>query len=154
MDPYSTLVPVLKSRVLYSQPERGDVAVFREPRNEGTSFIKRVIGLPGDTVQVKDGILYINGTEVPRKKVDPYREQTPAGQHHLSRSVSLKPCPMAKAIMLLKLAAIEAFLTTRGPTKFQKDFSSPWGITAMVPAIVAIKVWAWCRWKIWWVGLK
>ncbi|MGB8814606.1 MAG: signal peptidase I [Paracoccaceae bacterium] len=52
-------------RILGSEPERGDVVVFRHPVN-GSDFIKRLVGLPGDTVQVKDGVLYLNGTAVPQ----------------------------------------------------------------------------------------
>ncbi|SDH87318.1 signal peptidase I [Alloyangia pacifica] len=51
------------TRLFGSEPERGDVVVFRHPVN-GTDFIKRVIGLPGDQIQVKQGLLYINGTPV------------------------------------------------------------------------------------------
>ncbi len=54
-------------RLLASEPERGDVVVFRHPVN-GQDFIKRLIGLPGDTVQVTAGVLAINGTPV---KVEP-----------------------------------------------------------------------------------
>jgi signal peptidase I len=50
----------IDGRILASEPERGDVVVFRHPVN-GADFIKRLIGLPGDTVQMKDGILHING---------------------------------------------------------------------------------------------
>ncbi len=49
-------------RILASTPERGDVAVFRHPVN-GTDFVKRLIGLPGDTVQMKQGVLFLNGAE-------------------------------------------------------------------------------------------
>ncbi len=50
-------------RIFGSDPERGDVVVFRHPTN-GTDFIKRVIGLPGDRIQVIDGVLHINGEPV------------------------------------------------------------------------------------------
>ena len=47
-------------------PKRGDIVVFRPPREPGTDYIKRVIGLPGDKIQVIDGVLNINGKPVPR----------------------------------------------------------------------------------------
>jgi signal peptidase I len=52
-------------RILFSEPERGDVIVFRHPVN-GSDFIKRLVGLPGDTVQMKGGVLFLNGQEVPQ----------------------------------------------------------------------------------------
>ena len=51
------------TRIMGSEPGRGDVVVFRHPVN-GTDYIKRLIGLPGDRVQVKDGVLQINGEPV------------------------------------------------------------------------------------------
>ena len=53
-------------RIFETPPERGDVAVFRQPQNESVAFIKRIVGLPGDRIQVTDGILRINDVAVNR----------------------------------------------------------------------------------------
>jgi len=65
-------LPLFSGRILSHSPERGDVAVFKLPTDNSTDYIKRVIGLPGDRVQMKNGILYINDQPCPRKRIDDY----------------------------------------------------------------------------------
>lgn len=61
------------TRLIGSEPERGDVVVFRHPVN-GTDFIKRVIGLPGDKIQMKNGVLFINGAAVQLEDAGQFEE--------------------------------------------------------------------------------
>src|SRR5467141_3583736 len=64
--------PLFPGRVWASQPNRGDVVVFRLPKDDSTDYIKRVIGLPGDRIQMIDGVLNINGEPVKRERAEDY----------------------------------------------------------------------------------
>lgn len=63
--------PPIKGRVPAGLPKRGDVVVFRPPGGDA-DFIKRVIGLPGDTIEVRDGMLVLNGKPLPRQALQPF----------------------------------------------------------------------------------
>jgi signal peptidase I len=89
------LMPEFTGRLLGKSPERGDVVVFRLPRDPSTTYVKRLIGLPGDRIQMKSGRLFINDVIVPRRLVGPftgdadgrnaptlYVETLPGGREH------------------------------------------------------------------------
>jgi signal peptidase I len=66
--------PLFSGRILTfgSKPKSGDVVVFRLPRDDTTDYIKRVIGVPGDRVQMMEGVLHINGEPIKRERAEDY----------------------------------------------------------------------------------
>jgi len=80
-----------EGRLFASEPERGDVVVFRHP-TENSDFIKRVIGLPGDRIQVRDGVLYINDEPATLQPEAPFEEDfARQGPHQLIPRCSNAP---------------------------------------------------------------
>ena len=59
-------------RVWFSPLARGDVAVFKLPTDNRTDYIKRIVGLPGDTIQLKESVLYVNGQPIQRQRVEDF----------------------------------------------------------------------------------
>jgi len=90
-------LPLFSGRIFERLPERGDVVVFKLPSDNKTDYIKRVVGLPGDRIQVRDGVLYVNTVAAEQEPVGHfqeeldsqeltvpvYRESLPGGKSHL-----------------------------------------------------------------------
>jgi len=84
---YGIRLPVLRTKVLsLNEPQRGDVMVFFPPHMNDTYFIKRVIGLPGDTVSYRDKQLFVNGEALTKRPIDAGEVET-GPDYHVSREV-------------------------------------------------------------------
>lgn len=90
---------LFEGRVLASGPELGDVVVFRKPNEPEVDYIKRLVGMPGDRIQVQDGTLLINGTAVPKEPagefvdddgtaVPQFRETLPNGVSYMTLDIT------------------------------------------------------------------
>ncbi len=74
--------PLFKGRLFDQTPHRGDIVVFKLPRDGHTDYIKRLIGLPGDRIQMKGGVVWLNGKPLPRQEMAPGTETSPFGYTH------------------------------------------------------------------------
>jgi signal peptidase I len=83
---------LFSGRIWAKEPNRGDVVVFKLPRDNETDYIKRVIGLPGDEIQMIHGVLHINGEAVKKERVDDFVVRDPAGrERHMARYMETLP---------------------------------------------------------------
>ncbi len=83
---------LFSGRVWAGEPKRGDVVVFKLPRDNETDYIKRVIGLPGDKIEMIHGVLHINGVPVDKQKTSDYVVTEPSGrERHTARYIETLP---------------------------------------------------------------
>jgi len=77
--------PIFSGRILGQPVNRGDVVVFRLPKDDSTDYIKRVIGLPGDRIQMIDGVLNVNGKPVKRELIEPFTSDDDGAPQQIKR---------------------------------------------------------------------
>ena len=112
----------IDGRIWGAEPERGDVVVFRHPAN-GQDFIKRAVGVPGDTVQMRNGVLFLNGSAAPQVQqglfTEAYERQGPIGTTPICIEMSVSfgdDCNKMKSIETLPDGTQHAVLDA-GPTR-------------------------------------
>ena len=109
----------IKLPLISGDPQRGDVVVFRHPVN-GEDYIKRLIGLPGDKIQMKDGLLYVNGTVAPQEPAGVFKETFEA-QGSMANSPRCSNTPVGEGGICEKQRFIETLPSDTKPGGIKHD---------------------------------
>ncbi|HLI11808.1 MAG TPA: signal peptidase I [Alphaproteobacteria bacterium] len=112
-------LPLFSGRLLFTPPQRGDVMVFKLPSDDKVDYIKRIIGLPGDHIQVIHGALYINGQPVKEERTTDYVMDEPGGYSvHIPQYIETLPNGVRHPILKL---------TDEGPLNNTQEYVVPPG---------------------------
>ena len=109
--------PLFSGRIFGSAPLRGDVVVFRLPKDDLTDYVKRVVGLPGDRIQMKEGLLYINDTPVKRERLADFVGGDVCGSGPAARVRRWRETLRTASVMRRSIASTTAFTTTPASTR-------------------------------------
>ena len=116
---YGVRLPVIHKKVLdVGEPERGDVAVFRFPRDERLDYIKRIVGLPGDEIQYRDKTLTVNGVVAAQNLIGEYKDPDGGNEAIIEKTETLDDLEHQILISTSRINANELEFTVPEGTYF------------------------------------
>jgi signal peptidase I len=92
---------LFSGRLLASEPQRGDVVVFRLPKDDSIDFVKRLVGLPGDRIQMINGVLQINGQPIKHERIDDFVTEEDGAVMHIKRYRETLPNGVSYTVLAL-----------------------------------------------------
>jgi signal peptidase I len=92
---------LFSGRLLASEPQRGDVVVFRLPKDVSIDYVKRIVGLPGDRIQMIDGVLQINGQPIKHERIDDFVTEENGAVKHIKRYREALPNGVSYTVLAL-----------------------------------------------------
>jgi signal peptidase I len=90
---------LFSGRLLASEPQRGDVVVFRLPKDDSIDYVKRIVGLPGDRIQMINGVLQINGQPIKHERIDDFVTEEDGAVMHIKRYRETLPNGVSYAVL-------------------------------------------------------
>ena len=151
---YGIKIPIIDRYIIkIKKPQRGDIVVFKWPRDERKDFIKRVIGVEGDTVEIRRDVLYINNEKVETKYIKEYKDQEIRFAQEYEEDIGgIKHYILDEIIRYDNFGPVkvpEGYIFVMGDNRDNSQDSRYWGFVSVnkIKGKALIIYWSWPNWK-------
>jgi signal peptidase I len=151
---YGIRIPLIDHFIIqYNKPERGDIVVFKWPNDERKDFIKRVIGIEGDTIEIKNDVLYLNGEKIEATYVAKYSGNNITGAEIYEESLGENMHYILDQYVRYEdigpITVPENSIFVMGDNRDNSQDSRYWGFVSLnkVKGKALIIYWSWPHWK-------
>jgi signal peptidase I len=151
---YGIRIPLIDHFIIqYNKPERGDIVVFKWPNDERKDFIKRVIGIEGDTIEIKNDVLYLNGEKIETTYVAKYSDNNITGAEIYEESLGENEHYILDQYVRYEdigpITVPENSIFVMGDNRDNSQDSRYWGFVSLnkVKGKALIIYWSWPHWK-------
>jgi signal peptidase I len=151
---YGIRIPLIDYFIIqYNKPERGDIVVFKWPNDESKDFIKRVIGIEGDTIEIKNDVLYLNGEKIETTYVGKYSDKDITGAEIYKEPLGENEHYILDQYVRYEdmgpITVPEDSIFLMGDNRDNSQDSRYWGFVSLnkVKGKALIIYWSWPYWK-------